>query len=89
MYCVLSTRGQWRTHTTGLSGEAGYKLTAEEIVDDRICCTVGVYEPVWESEPCIHCLPVISVLESPKDSAGKTWYHNVIHSFLHAFNAIL
>ncbi len=29
-----------------LSGEAGYTLTAEEIIDDGICCTVGIYEPV-------------------------------------------
>lgn len=29
-----------------LKDQAGYKLTTEEIVDDGICCTVGIYEPV-------------------------------------------
>lgn len=53
--------------------EAGYKLTTEEIVDYGIRCTVGIYEPMWESEPRIHCLSVIGVLEGAKDSASKAW----------------
>lgn len=48
-----------------------HKLTAQEIVDDRISRTVGIYEPVGEGEPCIHSLSVISILETPKDSAEK------------------
>lgn len=51
--------------------EADYKRTAEEIVDDWICCTVGIYQPMWESKPCIHCLSVICVPECPKDSEIK------------------
>lgn len=69
------------------SGEAGYKLTTEEVVDDRICCTVGIYEPMWESEPRIHCLSVICVLESPKNSAGKV--HDMVSVKMHALNAVL
>lgn len=46
-----------------------YKLTAEEIVDDGISRTVGIYKPVGESEPCIHGLSVISILETPQNSA--------------------
>lgn len=53
----------------GSQKKADYKLTAEEIVDDGISCTVGIYEPVGESEPRIHGLSVISIPETPKDSA--------------------
>lgn len=36
-----------KTSNCTMSGfEAGYKLTTEEIVDDGICCTVGIYEPM-------------------------------------------
>lgn len=49
----------------------GRRLTTEEIIDDGICCTVGVNEPVWEGKPGVHRLSVIRVLKRPEDSAGK------------------
>lgn len=49
--------------------KADYKLTAEKIVDDGISCTVSIYQPVGESEPGIHGLSVVSILETPKHSA--------------------
>lgn len=63
-HITLSTWGQQRTQITGDS-----KLTTEEIVDDGISSTVGVYEPMGESEPRIHGLSVISILETPENPA--------------------
>lgn len=59
----------WNGPLEGSQITADYKLTTEEIVDDGISCTVGIYKPVGESEPCIYGLSVISILETPKDSA--------------------
>lgn len=59
----------WNSPLQGSQSMADYKLTTEEIVDDGISRTVGIYEPVGESEPCIHGFSVISILETPEDSA--------------------
>lgn len=64
---ALHTTVQRRQFQTG----KGWKLTTEEIIDDRICCTVGVYQPVWEGKPGVHRLSVIRVLKCPEDSAGE------------------
>lgn len=61
--CTLS-----RETLEGSQSTADYKLTTEEVVDDGISRTVGIYEPVGEREPCVHSLSVISILETPKDS---------------------
>lgn len=44
------------------------KFTTEEIVDNWIGGTVGVYKPVWECEPGIDSLSVVCVLKSTKYS---------------------
>lgn len=49
----------------------GRRLTTEEIIDDGISRTVGVYQPVREGEPGVHRLPVVGVLKRPEDSAGE------------------
>lgn len=59
----------WNGPLEGGQITADCKLTTEEIVDDGIRRTVGIYKPVGESEPRIDSLSVISILETPKDSA--------------------
>lgn len=77
-HCMISLHN--RVMMVRASG-IDYKLTTQEVVDDGVCCTVGIYEPMWESEPSIHCFSIICVFEGPKDSAGKVW-HSISQIFL-------
>lgn len=52
----------------GRPERTGRILTTEEIIDDGVSRTVGIYKPVGEGEPGIHCLSVVCVLESAKHS---------------------
>lgn len=80
---TVQCRPVFENTTLSWAWEAGCRLTTEEIIDDRICCTVGVYEPVWEGEPRIHRLSVVSVLKRPKDSAGRHKAISVKYYFLY------
>lgn len=61
------TQGTMATHGRHVCSP----LTTEEVVDDRVCGTVGVHEPVGEGEAGVDGFPVAGLAEHPEHSSAR------------------